>query len=215
MKTTTWTHPCVALAVGALLSLAANRVEASFINGGFETGDFTGWTVELTEGATANVVATYQSLFGTTYNPTEGNRFALIKTDGPGNFEMTYQTISLAAGQTIAGHAAFDNGDILFNDIARVEILDGALVVATPWMAQSTDVAGDWDGPWTAWDWTAAVAGNYTLRVSVQNGGLDAGHDSFVLLDGVAVVPEASTVLSGLLLTLPLGFQALRRLRRA
>jgi hypothetical protein len=223
MKATTCINTLAALTAGAIVTLTAQPAGASIINGGFETGDLTGWTVTLTPGGTAAAVGSHVGAgLGTIYSPVQGSYFAEIKTDGPGNFEMLSQTITLAAGQTLAGFAAFDYGDFhnpsnpsQFNDKARIEVLDGSMtVIATPWQVQGINVPEYWDGPWTAWSWTATTAGNYSLRVGIENSEFGT-FDSFALFDAFVVVPETSTILAGAFLTLPLGLQFLRRLRRA
>jgi hypothetical protein len=206
--------------VGLICSVVtlASQSHASLVNGGFETGDFTGWTVVLTGGA-ANIVSihtgqTASGPNGYNYAPVTGNYFARVKTDGPGNFQLVSQSLFLSVGSKLAGYAAFDYGDYHnFNDMARVEILDSAnVVVATPWQVQGNDVPNYSDGPWTGWAWTAATAGTYTLRYSIANS-LDSNLDSYALFDATVLVPEPSTYLTGALLLLPFGVSTLRKLR--
>ena len=51
----------------------AGTASATLINGGFESGDFTGWTTYVPSGGSANVV-TGHSIWG----PLEGTYFALL-----------------------------------------------------------------------------------------------------------------------------------------
>jgi len=45
---------------------------AALINGGFETGDFTGWTVSIPSGGSAEVVTSHTGDKGKNYTPEEG-----------------------------------------------------------------------------------------------------------------------------------------------
>ena len=122
---------------------------AALINGGFETGDFTGWTVSIPSGGSAEVVTSHTGDQGKDYTPEEGNYFALLKTDGPGSYTTISQTIHLEAGWWVEGYAAFDARDYMpyYNDNAYVNIYasDGTLI-ATPWYSDVAQVGDYGDG---------------------------------------------------------------------
>jgi len=153
-------------------------------NGRFEMGDFTGWSLTIPSGASAQVVTSHTGDQGTAYDPVEGDYFALLKTDGPGSLTKASQQFEIGGGVKLQGWAAFDARDYLpFNDYAQVRILDSdGNVVATPWYCDVATVGDYGDGPWTQWEWTASTGGTYTLELSITNA-YDSEYDSYALFD--------------------------------
>lgn len=182
---------------------AVTSVSAQPTNGGFETGDTTGWTTYIPSGGTIDVVTQHSGDSGTVYNPEEGNYFALLKTDGPGSYTTLTQTIDLTADQTIEqtirGYAAFDAWDYLpYLDSAYVKIYDSSgSLVATPWYEDVSTVGDFGDGSWTYWEWTAPTSDSYTLELGIANSG-DSEWDSYALFDYMivseVVIPEFTTI---------------------
>ncbi|WNB90836.1 HYR domain-containing protein [Bacillus sp. NEB1478] len=165
------------------------------INPSFETGNFTGWTVTIPTGGSAAVVTSFTTPFAPTltFNPVNGNFFALLKTDGPDNFTSVSQTFSACAGDTISGWTFFQSPEIpitQFNDFAEVRILLGAAVVATPYFA-SVNTTGDTG--WVNWTHTFISPGTYTLVARVTNVGR-AAFDSFMGLDAISLVTAPLTI---------------------
>lgn len=120
------------------------------VNGGFETGDFTGWTLTLPSGASASVVTSFTSDQGLLYSPVEGNYFAVLKTNGANLFTKLSQVITIPSGAWVEGWAAFDARDHLpFNDTAYVRIYDetGTTLLATPWFSDVAKVGNYGDDP--------------------------------------------------------------------
>ncbi len=180
---------------------------ATLVNPGFETGDFTGWS--LSNSGLGAVVTSHVGS-GTNYSPVEGSYFARLSAGaGEGVYTMLSQPILLTLGDTLSGYAAFDYRDYdPFDDAAYVKVYDGlGNVVATPWYENGLAHPDFWDGPWTFWSWTAPSSGNYQLEYGVANF-VDNGWNSVALFDGV--VPEPTS-----LLLLGAGFLALaRKVRR-
>jgi len=195
-----------------LFALAQTAQATPLVNGGFETGDFTGWTVIL-NGGTAQVVSSHTSIVApgdpsTVYSPVGGSYFALLKTDGPGNEQKIQQSFDLVAGQTIFGWAAFDWGDYAqFYDNAWVRIYKGdPAAFDVPWYESGNPMTPPipptppiprpnyWDGPWTKWSYTAPTAGTYTVVMGIENWG-DAALPSYALFDDVKVTPLPGTLL--------------------
>jgi len=180
----------------------AGVAKATLVNGGFETGDFTGWTVSIPSGGSAQVVTSHNGDQGTNYTPVEGSYFALLKTDGPGSYTTISQVIHLEAGWWVEGYAAFDARDYQpYNDKAYVKIYDSSgTSIATPWYSDVNQVGDYGDGPWTYWSWTATASGDYTLKFGVANA-KDSVLDSYALFDATVVattaapVPEPATML--------------------
>ena len=176
---------------------------AALINGGFETGDFTGWTVSIPPGGSAEVVTSHTGDKGTYYTPVEGKYFALLKTDGPGSYTTISQTIHLEAGWWVEGYAAFDARDCCysspshpwgFSDKAYVKIYDSSgNLIATPWYSDVKEVGSYGDGPWTYWSWTATESGDYKLVFGVANA-VHSYYDSYALFDANTAVPVPATI---------------------
>lgn len=162
----------------ALIMSAANIAEAALINGGFETGNFTGWAVS--GGGSAGVHSSFLGTHPPEYGPKEGSRFAKIKS-GNTNAEYLSQGFSILSGMSVDGWAAFstpdtyvDNQEIYRNDYARVDILDSSgAIIATPWHLDVHEVGSVTDTPWEQWSWTATISDSYTLRFMVSNANAD------------------------------------------
>ncbi|MDM5317031.1 HYR domain-containing protein [Fictibacillus sp. b24] len=156
------------------------------INPSFETGNFTGWTVNVPTGGSATVVNSFTTPFApvVTFSPVQGNFFAVLKTDGSGNFTSVSQTFFACAGDQISGWAFFQSPEVpptQFNDFAEVRILSGATLVATPYFA-SVNSTGDTG--WNNWTYTFVTSGTYTLEARVTNVGR-AAFDSYMGLDAI------------------------------
>lgn len=213
------------LMVAMLSALATGSVQAGLINNGFETGDLTGWTSSLSNGA-ATVVTSNSTAYvtGATYLPPEGNYFLAIQSGDADVWQTVSQSLAVAAGESVAGMAAFDWGDYLpYADGARVRILDAAgALVATPFYLDGNLTPGTqkapgqpdagYNGPWTAWSWTAASAGTYTVEFGARNT-LDGGgpNQTFGLFDAHVVPEPASLALLGIGLV---GLGTMRRKQR-
>jgi len=130
-------------AVAAILSAALSTSAGAaslLVNGGFETGDFTGWTVTTASGSDGNLSVTTG---GTSPNsgsgvaaPTDGVYYAITDQTGPGAYALVQSFVAAASmtlsfdffAQAFAGLS--DTGDLTFtggaNQHARVDILTAA-----------------------------------------------------------------------------------------
>jgi hypothetical protein len=187
------------LAAGsAALALSfASGASAGLINGGFETGDFTGWTQDFSSGGYQGVVNAHSGNYGS-YGPVGGNSFALFQAASMSILTSISQGFALDAGQTLTGWAFFDSQDYLpFNDYAKVEIRDSSnALVATPFYADVGMVGSYADGAWTPWSFTAAVDGVYTILMGVANVG-DNQYSSYAGFDEMHAqdpIPEPATL---------------------
>ncbi len=65
----------VAAMMAMVVAYAGMALGASQLtNGGFETGDLSGWSVDLASNGNASAVQSYSSYVGTTWTPKEGER---------------------------------------------------------------------------------------------------------------------------------------------
>jgi hypothetical protein len=204
----------VALALLLLLSLTAQASNNPFINPGFETGDLTGWTPNLT-GGSAQVVSLWVPATGPPYAPMPGNHYFLAVGGGAADTDqLVYQSFALNSGDTLSGWAAFDGHDLYpFNDSAAVRIYDGSNnLLATPW-TEDINTAGDLASTTPVpWHYTASTGGTYTLQYSSRNG-LDGLAPSYGLFDAEQFATPEPGSLALVLLGLP-GLAWLRRRRR-
>jgi hypothetical protein len=198
----------------AMLFIAAQAGRCdSLVNGSFETGDFSGWTVSIPNGTSqynnegypdptsepsgsAGVYSTWSPYPGvsTVVTPATGSYFAVIGSADTANFEgdLTYnitasQTVSLNAGQTVSGSALFYNGDYAAQDTASVQILNGSgQNVSTPWSETSGGTTYQGASAWSSWEWQAPSSGDYTIELGVNTMG-DDDFASYGAFDGITV----------------------------
>lgn len=204
------------LAAVSAVALTLQTASAVPLNGGFESGDFTGWTVAIPTGESqtmgtlpAGTAAVHSSWgpFGRmadALTAPDGTYFAAIGSANNAYF-MGLQTynitarldFTLHAGNVLSGSAAFYNGDFEAQDTARVRIFDASNnELATPWLAVSGGRSYRSASAWETWDWQAPIDGNYTVEVGVSTFG-DNRFASYGFFDKVGVstvvpVPEPS-----------------------
>ncbi|MFC1981023.1 hypothetical protein ACFLVN_02110 [Chloroflexota bacterium] len=155
-------------------------------NEGFETGDFTGWTVDEGFSGDASVVTSfYASYVPTTVYPYCGEYFAVLENGAEDEDTSISQDFTISAGETIEGWAFFYTTEWFeepdYNDECSVDIMDGATLVDRVFFADTWDAQYPLT-PWTYWSWTAPSSGTYTLVARVVNI-LDSGAPSYIGLD--------------------------------
>lgn len=149
-------------------------------NGSFEEG-LSGWQTVVPRGGYVKVVSEWAE-----YQPTHGNYFALLKTDGPGSFTTLSQSFRARRGAILTGQAFFATPDYLpYNDRSQVVIKKGDQVVATVFSASVADVGDFGSTGWVVWQYTFQEKGIYTLDARITNDG-DASVDSHMGLDGIS-----------------------------
>ncbi len=190
----------IALATGVAAGLAAVIAVAppasALTNGGFETGNFSGWHVDGNINAGVVTSFFHNGLgVGTTrtYLPVEGKFFAELDGKVPMQLLGLSQTLFLSKGATLSGAAAFATDDFPpFGDFGQVTIGQGG-AGTTLFFSNIAMVGAFGSTPWTAFSFTAPSAGVYTLRAQEFEGDSDAELTSQLLLDAVSVaggVPE-------------------------
>lgn len=179
--------PLICLSIPETTS-AAN----TFVNGGFETGDFTGWNVTIPPGGAAQVVTRfdYASPSPGTYFAQEGRYFALLTNGQQDVYTVVSQTFHAGGvGTMISGWAFFKTIDYApFNDESKVEITinNGGQLIATVFQASVFTVGNFGGTPWTYWSYAFISPGDYTIQAKVVNRG-DSNVPSYVGLDGVSI----------------------------
>ncbi len=138
----------------------------TIVNGGFESGTFTGWAVSNAD--RANVVMSYQTeneWVPSPYNftPRAGNYFAQVM-GGPQEAPLTTisQTFYMNTGSTLSGYAGFQSNDS-YNDYAYVKLNGTQLWYKECFFHEYVSI------PWEQWTWTATQSGFYTLEFGVVN----------------------------------------------
>lgn len=162
----------------APLALAAMSAAPAIAgNGGFETQDLTDWTVNTPFSDATNL---YDG-----YTPVSGKFFAHVDAGLGLDVESTLsQTFTLAAGSHLVGYAGFKANDYLPNNDSAHLSING--IDQLYWDVASV---GDYGASgWTHFSFTAPVAGDYVLALSVADHG-DDGMPSFAVLDAVTTTP--------------------------
>ncbi len=167
----------LAVMVVGLVHLPAS---ALLVNGGFETGTFSGWTI-LDGGGPTSVVTNYSG-----YNPKEGDLFAVLETGGWISHTAISQDIYLEKDDVLSGWAVFNNGGSS-NITARVEI----------WYGGVSDLfAIEPNSDWAQWTLTAPKKGTYNFELVLAKGMTSSS--GYILFDGnpsCEPVPEPASML--------------------
>lgn len=181
-----------ALLLGAALMLAAGSASALTIaNGGFETGNFSGWSTIGPN--TAAVVTTATAYDSSVYNPTEGKYMAsLTATSGAAQY-----LISWNAGDWISFNWAFLAKDYLpFDDYSLFLLFDNAAgQLANVKLSNVAAIGNYGDTGWQTYGYHFTSAGQGFIQFNSVNA-LDSILDSVLLVDNVssAPVPEPGTM---------------------
>lgn len=206
----------------AFVFLVAGSVRAGFINGSFENG-LNDWSIIVPPGSSVSAVVSHTDpmtnvggdgpiVYGTTsWAPTDGSMFALVKTDGPGSLTQLYQSFYAGAGATLSFDYFWDSQDYApFDDTGTGTLLagmgTGGPLVATLFSHNigsnltgpggGTDPGDFYGTPWTSVSYVIANPGVYTLLITNMNG-LDSILDSYVGIDNVNVIPAPGAILLG------------------
>ena len=153
------------LSSAALVASAATATHANqlIVNGGFETGDYTGWSTNVQDGSTGGLFVVPNdgglaptSTLNYAVNPTGGNYFSISDQTGPGSYSLI-QSFTLATAGTIRvsfdmftnnyADANFPNGrdyTVIPNQNAVVDLLAGG---ADPFTDNATDIVATFFGP--------------------------------------------------------------------
>jgi hypothetical protein len=168
-------------------STAAPAESRGIANGGFETGDLSGWSVYRPYGYYGNAYATtyYFDYDYYVYRyPKDGDYMGVVVAGHSSQYTTLRQVFYANAGDTISGFAAFKAEDYLpYNDNAVVQIYTSwGMLVSQPWYRSVSMVGSYGYSDWTEWKWTAPTSGNYILEYGARNN-LDTAVSSAGLFD--------------------------------
>lgn len=173
---------------------------AAASNGGFESGDFSGWTLNTAPNGGSGWVAQQVIAYDSNSHPVsifsakEGMYFAAMYPGDNGFYTTLTQAFTIGAGDTISGWALFISADEMpYNDRGQMVIKNAAgAEIAIPFDA-SVESVGNTIGAntgWTNWTYLFPSDGNYTLEARVTNGEAP-GYSSILAIDGVTVTGTA------------------------
>jgi len=174
-----------------VLGFIGNANALSIGNGGFETGDLTGWTTLIDDGS-VSVVTTQTSFGGTVYTPVEGNYFASIQATA----EILQGGLSWEAGDVISFSWAFLAEDYLpYNDFSLLSITDDqGFLVHDVTLATVASVGNYGEIGWQDYSYTFVTNGSGEVLFGSYNV-LDTALDSYLFVDNIKPVPEPATML--------------------
>jgi hypothetical protein len=160
----------------ALILVASGKAAVAFtalVNGNFETGDLTGWTVDTTSfGGAASADASYDYYYQVyctpensyggpcfdvqTMRPKEGSYFALLKSGTPTEYTKISQPFKASNGDKVSGWAFFDTESFLpYDDKAQVVVKSAAgTTVATLFEESVSSVGYSGNSGWKYWEHT-------------------------------------------------------------
>ncbi len=198
---------------------------ADVTNGGFETGDLTGWTLAGFGQATGSGIGvtptegSFQGYIQTTGNLTAlapavaaslglaGPAIAGLGAGTPVNGTGISQNVTVAAGDTLSFNWNFLTDELtelpMYNDFGFFSVSGSAFLLASrnssTYNVVSPPAGFEGQTGWMTQSYTFPSAGTYSIGFGVFNVG-DAGFDSALVLDAISIpVPEpASATLSAL-----------------
>ncbi|MEI6069807.1 MAG: VPLPA-CTERM sorting domain-containing protein [Methylococcaceae bacterium] len=145
---------------------STNEAKAGIVNGGFESGDLSGWTITS---SCAYWDCTGHLDFGITAgggyfaSPAEGSYFLNMNNGVTWPTQQVSQTVSLAQGETLSGYAGVSGKDpyVIIQPLATISISSDPVL----WSKSGNPSAFAWE----PWSWTAPVNGNYTLNLTLYD----------------------------------------------
>ena len=205
-----------ALATIALVLVASGNsalAASSLVNGNFETGDLTGWTVDTTaSGGTASAVASYDYYYPDycppeymgyegpcwvtqTMTPKEGSYFALLTSAYASQYTKISQPFKASNGDKISGWAFFGTDNNLDYDGSKGQVVlknASGTTVATPFEQSDSSVGYYGNSGWKYWEYTFTdLTGEGAFQIEARVGNVDGYGGSYMGLDDVKTSTNA------------------------
>jgi len=188
---------CALASIVLVLSVAAGYTRADIINGGFESGDFTGWTVTVSDGHPQDL-SSATVLSG---SAPEGSYYAYLKGAceyhyGFSGYARVQQVFQAGAGDTLSFDARASHQFVSDNQGAEAsETYD--VIGPSSYHVNNTIPEGS---VWNGYSVSLGDAGQYTLTFQAYSNvgtGNNPASDSYMRVDNVrlSAVPEPSALL--------------------
>jgi hypothetical protein len=167
------------LAVAALVAITGLAHASEYLqNGGFETGDLTGWNLVGNPGSTFVEPTTFGYLGG------GGNYYVYAgpPSSSPGILSQTFLDV---AGEllTVSGSAIGDTFNLPDN-LGEVSYYFDGILLGSP------DLSG---GSWTESTYHVTATGSDTFSINYANDRSYNGLDNFSVTNNIPTIPEPST----------------------
>ena len=143
-----------------------NEAKVAITNGGFESGNLSGWAITSTCGyrdCTGRLDFSVMGINVYAPSPDEGSFFLNINNGVNYPTQQVSQTVFLSQGETLSGYAGVSGNDpyVSIQPLATVSISSGPVL----WSKSGNPSAFAWE----PWSWTVPVNGNYTLNLTLYD----------------------------------------------
>ena len=158
-----------------LVADEARPMEITLTNGGFETGNLSGWTTTGTGNVSA--ATTYQG-----YQAKIGTYFGLVL--GGCHTTRLAHPFTAVAGSRITGYSFFKDNDYSpYNDSGSARLIMAGGGPDTVLFSSDLASVGEYNGtPWTKWTYVFPATGTYSLAIDSTND-QDCGVPSAIGID--------------------------------